>query len=105
MAVDGAGAIYISTTGNFLLKLDANGNLIDRANGAVEDEPIESLAIDGQGRIAWEYTDHVVMTDSSGKHLGDFRTGSLNDIEFNLNGQLVGISGTPPQVEIYSIGR
>lgn len=104
IAVDGTDAIYISTTGHFLLKLDANGNLIDRLNGEGADESIDSIAVDGQGRVAWAYSGKLVVTDSNGKYLGNFKTDPLSDIEFNLNGQVVGISRTPPQVVVYTIG-
>jgi ribosomal protein L7/L12/outer membrane protein assembly factor BamB len=103
LAVDGAGNLYLSTSENFVLKLDENGGLIDRLPGILEDDDIETIAIDGQGNIAWIYTYNPVISDQAGKYLGDFKSGFLSDAEFNLKGQLVGISRNPPQVEVYTL--
>jgi hypothetical protein len=104
MAVDGVGSIYVSSSGGFLLKLAANGSLIGRLNGKAADETIYSVAIDGQGRIAWGYSDRLVITDGSGNVIGKLKTGSLGDMEFNLKGELVGLRTSPPQVVVFSFG-
>lgn len=101
--VDGLGNLYLSTSGNFVLKLDGNGRLIDRLPGIVADDDIETIAVDGQGNIAWVYTYNPVISDQSGNYLGDFKSGFLSDAQFNLQGQLVGISRNPPQVEVYTL--
>lgn len=103
LAVDGAGNLYLSTSDNFVLKLDENGNLIDRLPGVLPDDDLETIAIDGQGHLAWVYTYNPVISDQNGKVLGNFESGFLSDAEFNLKGQLVGISRNPPQVEVYSL--
>lgn len=103
LAVDSAGNLYLSTSENFVLKLDENGALIDRLPGVLTDDDIETIAIDGQGNIAWIYTYNPVISDQNGKVLGDFKSGFLSDAEFNLKGQLVGISRNPPQVEVYTL--
>jgi hypothetical protein len=103
LAVDSAGQLYLSTSENFVLKLDGNGQLIDRLPGVLADDDIETIAVDGQGNIAWVYTYNPVLSDPNGKILGDFSSGFLSDAEFNLNGQLVGISRNPPQVEVYTL--
>ncbi|MCB9098502.1 MAG: ribosomal protein L7/L12 [Anaerolineales bacterium] len=105
LAVDGAGNLYLSTNKNFVLKLTEDGTLIDRLPGVVADAALETLAVDGQGRIAWIYTYHPVLSDPTGRILGDFKSGFLSDAEFNVQGQLVGISRNPPQVEVYSLAR
>lgn len=103
LAVDGQGNLYLSTSENFVLKLDENGHLIDRLPGVLADDDIETIAVDGQGNIAWVYTYNPVLSDPNGKILGDFESGFLSDAEFNLKGQLVGISRNPPQVEVYTL--
>ncbi len=105
IAADGTGHIYISTSEGFLLKLDANGRLIDRLGGAAGSGSIQAVAVDGQGRLAWAYDDRVVITDSDGKGVGDFKTGNLGDMEFNLSGQLVGLQAASPQVAVYTLGN
>ncbi|NJN98468.1 MAG: hypothetical protein HC875_32460 [Anaerolineales bacterium] len=46
-----------------------------------------------------------MITDQTGKYLGGFKTDLFDDIEFNLKGQLVGLSPSPPRVEVYTIGQ
>ncbi|HMR63035.1 MAG TPA: ribosomal protein L7/L12 [Anaerolineae bacterium] len=104
LAVDSAGHLYLSTSENYILKLDENGGLIDRMPGVWPDDDLETIAVDGQGNIAWVYTYHPVLSDPEGRRvLGDFKSGFLSDAEFNSKGQLVGISRTPPQVETYTL--
>lgn len=105
IAVDGADNIYVAVRNNFILKLDPTGRLIDRLPGPAADDDIHSIAVDGQGRIAWVYAYEVVITDNNGRPIDRFETGFLSDVEYNLQGQLAGISRTPPQVEIYTLGR
>ncbi len=105
LAIDGTGTMYISTSANFVLKLDENGRLIDRIEGPTDEDRPYSLAVDGPGRLAWGYAYHPVLTTNTGKVLGNFKSGFLSDLEFNLRGQLVGISRNPQQVEVYTFGR
>ncbi len=104
MAVDGTGNIYVSVSGGFVLKLAADGSLIDRLNGVAAGEAINAIAVDGQGRVAWGYSDQLALTDGSGRVLGEFKSGSLIDMEFNLKGQLVGLHTLPPKVDVFSFG-
>jgi hypothetical protein len=103
LAVDGAGNLYLSTSKNFVLKLDENGKLIDRLPGALDRGNLAAVAVDGQGNIAWVYTYNPVISDQNSQILHNFSSGFLSDAEFNLQGQLVGISRNPAQVEVYTI--
>ena len=103
LVVDGVGNLYLSTSENFVLKLDENGNLIDRLPVVLAEDDIEAIAVDGQGNIAWVYTYNPVINDQNGKYLGDFKSDFLSDAELNLKGQLVGISRNPPQIEVYTL--
>ena len=105
MAVDGSGNIYIATTGNFILKLAGDGTLIDRLNGEGDSgESVEAIAIDGQDRIAWGYSSKIVLTDTEGRHLGEFKAPFMRDMEFNIKGQLIAVHNTDPQIRVYSFG-
>jgi hypothetical protein len=104
MAVDGSGNIYVSVSGGFVLKLAADGSLIDRLNGVAAGEAINAIAVDGQGRVAWAYSDQVALTDGSGRLVSQFKSGSLIGMQFNLKGQLVGLHTLPPKVEVFSFG-
>jgi outer membrane protein assembly factor BamB len=105
MAVDGSGNIYVGTSGNFILKLSADGRLIDRLNGEGDSEKsIYAISIDGQDRIAWGYSTKIVLTDADGRYLGDFEVPFMRDMEFNIKGQLVAVHLSAPLIRVYSFG-
>jgi len=105
MTVDGAGDIYIATSDNAALKLDAEGKVKGLINGPPQADGLSSIAVAGGGQIAWSYDDTHVITDHTGKYLGAFKTNLFDDIEFNLQGQLVGLSRNPSRIEVYTIGQ
>ncbi len=104
MAVDGTGNIYVGMSDNYILKLADDGSLIDRLNGEGSGG-MDAIAVDGQGRIAWGYTSKIVLTDSEGRYLGDFKVPFMRDMEFNIKGQLVAMHNTDPQIRVYSFGN
>lgn len=105
MTVDGVGDIYIATSDNAALKLDAEGKVKGLINGPPQAGGLSSIAVAGGGQIAWSYDDTHIITDHTGKYLGAFKTNLFDDIEFNLQGQLVGLSRNPSRVEVYTIGQ
>jgi hypothetical protein len=105
MAVDGTGNIYLSMSGGFVLKLGSNGGLIDRLNGTGNNDSVQAVAVDGSDRLAWAYSDKIMITDTDGKPLGEFKAPSLSDIEFSLTGQLTGLLRAEPQVQIFSFTK
>ncbi|NJN98469.1 MAG: hypothetical protein HC875_32465 [Anaerolineales bacterium] len=51
MAVDGAGDIYIATSDNAVLKLDARGKVKGLINGPAQGEGLSSIAVAGGGKL------------------------------------------------------
>ena len=88
------------------MKLAGDGTLIDRLNGEGDSgDSVYAIAIDGQDRIAWGYSSKIVLTDSEGRHLGDFKVPFMRDMEFNIKGQLVAVHNSDPQIRVYSFGQ